>query len=70
MSITLAVNAADTTNGPQTVCQSAQQNNNCAEYNGGGIGGDDDDDMAVFDHEKHQHEQVSCICPTMFCFNV
>lgn len=53
MSITVAVNAADSTNGPQAVCQSVQHNN-CAEYNGGG----DDDDMAVFDHENDRQEQV------------
>lgn len=51
MSITVAVNAADSTNGPQAVCQTVQHNN-CVEYNGG-VG-----DMAVFDHEKGQHEQV------------
>lgn len=55
MSITVAVNATDTTNGPQAVCQSAQHNN-CGEYNSGG--GGDDDDMAVIDHEKDQQEQV------------
>lgn len=50
MSITVAVNAADSTNGPQAVCQTVQHNN-CVEYNGGG-------DMAVFDHENDQHDQV------------
>lgn len=57
MSITVAVNATDSNNGPQTVCQSAQHNN-CGEYNGSGGG---DDDMALFDHEKDQHEQVPII---------
>lgn len=52
MSITVAVNVADGTNGPQAVCQSVQHNN-CVGYNGGG-----GDDMAVFDHENDQHEQV------------
>jgi len=72
MSITVAVNATDGANGPQTaVCQSAAQHNNCGEYNGGvdgangidggGIGiGVNDDDTAVFDHENMErpHEQV------------
>jgi hypothetical protein len=57
MSITVAVNATDSNNGPQAVCQSAQHNN-CSEYNGGGDGGDD---MAVFNHEQDQHEQVDII---------
>lgn len=52
MSITVAVNATDSANGPQAVCQSVQHN--CAEYNG-------NDDMAVFDHEKDQQEQVDII---------
>lgn len=56
MSITVAVNATDSTNGPQAVCQSAEHTN-CGEYNGGGVGGDDDD-MAVIDHEKDLQEQV------------
>lgn len=56
MSITVAVNATDSTNGPQAVCPSAQHTN-CGEYNGGG-GGGDDDDMAIIDHEKDQQEQV------------
>lgn len=63
MSITVAVNATESTNGSQAVCQ-ATQHNNCCKYNGGG---DDDDDMAVFDHEKDQHEQVPIIT---FSFNV
>lgn len=74
MSITVAVNATDSANGPQAaVCQSAAQHNNCGDYNGGvdggnGIGivgggvgiGVDDDDTAVFVHENKelQHEQV------------
>lgn len=57
MSITVAVNATDSNNGPQVVCQSAQHNN-CNEYNGGG-GGGGDNDMAVFNHEQDQHEQVN-----------
>jgi len=61
MSITVAANAADNTNGSQAVCQSIQHN--CGEYNGdsggnNGGGNNDDDDMAVFDHEKEQHKQV------------
>lgn len=53
MSITVAVNATDSANGPRAVCQSVQQNN-CAEYNG-------NDDMAVFDHEKDHQEQVDIV---------
>lgn len=56
MSITVAVNAADNTNGPQTVCQPTQHDS-CGEYNGGG-GGSGDHDMAVFDHKKNQCKQV------------
>lgn len=55
MSITVAVNAADSADGPQAVCP--VQHNNCSEYNGG----DGNDDMAVFDHEKDHHEQVDII---------
>lgn len=71
MSITVAVNATDGTNGPQAaVCQSAAQHNNCGEYNGDGGSGDgggigiggrvDDDDLAVFGLENNdrQPEQV------------
>lgn len=75
MSITVAVNATDSANGPQVaVCQSATQHNNCAEYNdgdngigGGGVGiGVDDDDTAVFDHENKErpHDQVR-VCTDM-----
>jgi len=80
MSITVAVNATDSANGPQAaVCQSAAQHNNCAEYNGGvdgdnGIGGGgigigvDDDDTAVFNHEnkERQHEQVRVCADMLF----
>lgn len=63
MSITVAVNAADSINGPQAVCQSGHHD--CSEYNNGGSGsgggGGDDDDMAVFEHEKHQHELVNTL---------
>lgn len=58
MSITVAVNAADSPNGPQQTVGQSAQHDDCAEYNGSN-GGADDDDMAVFEHEKDRHEQVN-----------
>lgn len=62
MSITVAVNAADSAKGPETVCQSAEHNN-CGENNGSG---GDDDDLSVLEHEKDQNEQVKLLLRKQF----